>query len=381
MLKFDGRGRFVFPTDTGFVGLAWTPKGIRRLILGLDQESTQAELAADCGDLPQVKRVSGEMATLVKRIKAHLKGKNDDFGDVPVDLQLMADFSRQILRRLRKVPPGSVTTYGELAKLCGKPGAARAVGRIMGANPVPLIVPCHRCLGKDGSMTGFSTQGGIAIKARMLYREGYVANERYAEGMQHLQKVDKVMARIIKAVGPYRAMPDQKRPPWDTLVTAITHQQLSVKAGQTIAGRVEKLTPGPGFPNAEEMLGLKHEELRGAGLSNQKVSYLQDLAARVNNGSLNLARLNRLDDEEVITELTKVRGIGRWSAQMHLMFHLDRLDVLPTGDLGVQIAAARFYGLGEYATVKELEEIGRKWAPYRSLGSWYLWQGLDSGGI
>ncbi len=381
MLKLDGCGQFVFATDTGFVGLAWTPKGIRRLVLGLDLESTQTELAADCGDLPEVKRVSGEMATVVKRIKAHLKGKNDHFFDVPVDLQSMGDFSRRILVRLRKVLPGSVVTYGELAKLCGKPGASRAVGRIMGANPVPLIVPCHRCMGKDGSMTGFSTQGGIAVKARMLFREGYVANERYAAGMRHLLKVDKVMARIIKVVGPYRAMPDKKRPAWDTLVTAITHQQLSVKAGQTIAGRVEKLTPGPGFPKPEEMLALKHEDLRGAGLSNMKVSYVQDLATKVQDGSLNLARLHRLDDEEVIAELTKVKGIGRWSAQMHLMFHLDRLDVLPVGDLGVQMAAARFYGLGDYATAQELEEIGRKWQPYRSLGSWYLWQGLDSGGI
>ncbi len=97
----------------------------------------------------------------------------------------------------------------------------------MGANPVPLIVPCHRCLGNDGSMTGFSTEGGIDLKARMLFREGYVANKEHAKGIEHLRSIDPVMRKIIKVVGPYRALPDKPRPAWDTILTAIVHQQLS----------------------------------------------------------------------------------------------------------------------------------------------------------
>ncbi len=381
MLKFHDTGRYVFETSQGAVGLVWTPKGINRLILGMTAENTAEVLSDDCPNSPTVKRVQGDLALLVKRIKAVMRGKIDNFEDIPVDFSGLGGFSLAVLKRLRKVKAPKVVTYGELAALCGKPKAARAVGRIMGANPVPLIVPCHRCLGKDGSMTGFSTEGGIDLKARMLFREGYVANTEYAAGIKHLRRVDPVMRKIIKEVGPYRALPDKKRPAWDTLVTAIVHQQLSVKAGQTIAGRVQALSPGSGFPTPTEVRGMLHQDLRAAGLSNQKVSYIQDLAIKVDEGLLKLNSLRSLDDEAVITELIKVRGIGRWSAHMHLIFHLGRLDVLPTGDLGIQIAAARFYGLKEYATAAQLEEIGARWAPYRSMGSWYLWQGLDSGGL
>jgi O-6-methylguanine DNA methyltransferase len=381
MLKFEDSGRFVFDTVDGAVGLGWTKKGVRQLVLGLDTEKTTEELNKYCSDLPEVRKPRGEISRLVKRIKSHLKGRNDDFLDVPVQYPRRGDFSVAVLRRLRKVLPGEVVTYGGLAALCGKPGAARAVGGIMGSNPVPLIIPCHRCMGKDGSLTGFSSQGGIDFKARMLFKEGYVANEEHAAGLAHLRKTEPLLRKIIKKIGPYRALPDKPKPPWESLVTAIVHQQLSVKAGQTIAGRVQNLAPGPGFPTPAEVIRLKHEDLRGAGLSNQKVSYVQDLAAKVDSGELNLARLRRMDDEAVITELTKVRGIGRWSAQMHLIFHLGRLDVLPTGDLGLQMAVARGFGLDEYATPAQMEQIGAKWAPYRSMASWYLWQGLDAGGI
>lgn len=381
MLKFHQSGRIIFPTEEGYVGLGWTSAGVCRLILGMSLDSTEKALTRTCAHLPLVKRSSGEAALLVRRIKAHLRGRNDDFLDIPVQYPPVGEFSGKVLRQLRKVLPGEVVTYGQLAALCGKPKAARAVGSIMGSNPVPLIIPCHRCMGKDGSLTGFSTEGGIEVKARMLFREGYVANEEYAAGIAHLRKVDPVLRRIIKVAGPYRALPDKPAPAWDSLVTAIIHQQLSVKAGQTIARRVRELAPGSGFPTTAQVLKMKHDDLRSAGLSKQKVSYVQDLAAKVNSGELNLKRLRKLADEEVIAELIKVRGIGRWSAQMHLIFHLGRLDVLPTGDLGLQVAAARGYGFGEYATPDELKEIGAQWAPYRSIASWYLWRGLDGGGL
>lgn len=381
MLKFDKPGRIIFPTLEGFVGLGWTPSGVRNLILGMAEDSTRSALEKSCADLPVVRRASGDLAQLVKRIKAHLAGSNDDFIDVPVLYPAVGEFSQNVLRRLRKVPPGKVVTYGQLAELCGKPRAARAVGSIMGSNPVPLIIPCHRCMGKDGSLTGFSTEGGIDVKARMLFREGYVANEEHAAGITHLCKVDPVLRRIIKIVGPYRALPDKPQPPWDSLVTAIVLQQLSFKAGQTIAGRVRNLSPGPRFPTPAQILDMPHEDLRGAGMSNQKVSYIQDLAAKIHNDELNLKRLKRLPDEDVITELTKVRGIGRWSAQMFLIFHLGRLDVLPTGDLGLQVAVARSYGFDKYATADEMKKTGAQWAPYRSMACYYLWQDLDGGGL
>jgi DNA-3-methyladenine glycosylase II len=142
------------------------------------------------------------------------------------------------------------------------------------------------------------------------------------------------------------------------------------------------LTPGARFPTPEQMLDFAEADLRAVGLSGQKTSYVKDLAARVQDGRLQLNRLRRLDDAAVIDQLTQVRGIGVWSAQMHLMFHLGRLDVLPTGDLGLQIACSKAYGLGEkYASPVQMEELGQKWAPYRSIASWYLWRSLDQGGL
>jgi len=154
-----------------------------------------------------------------------------------------------------------------------------------------------------------------------------------------------------------------------------------LKAGQTIAGRVRDLAPGPGYPAPERMLAIDTATLRACGLSNAKASYVLDLAARVHDGRLDLRSLRRLDDESVIAALTTVRGIGEWSAQMHLIFHLGRLDVLPTGDLGLRAAAGKLYALGGHATPAQLTAIAEPWRPYRSIASWYLWEALDSGGI
>jgi len=382
MLKFASEGRSVFTTPVGPVGLAWNRRGICRLVVGFaDAAAAGAALQDACPGLPAVKKLPPALTEVRDRIRGLLRGQPDGLRDIPVDLSGVSEFSRKVLRALRRVGPGQVVTYSELAVRAGRPGAARAIGRIMGANPVPIIVPCHRCMGADGSLTGFSAAGGTALKARLLFIEGYERDPDHAQGIRHLQKVDPKMRRIIAGVGPYLALPDKPRPAYDTLVTAIVHQQLSVKAGQTIAGRVRDLTPGPHYPAPEAMLAFPHETLRACGLSNAKVGYVQDLAARVADGRLKLAALKRMTDDEVIATLTEVKGIGVWSAHMHLIFHLNRLDVLPVGDLGLRMAAAKLYGLDEYATPTQLTEIAEPWRPYRSMGSYYLWRGLDSGGI
>lgn len=382
MFKQAGIGLHVFDTIMGPVGFCWTPQGINQLELGAaTQDTLIASLQRRAPAASRLRPVPNVAKEVASRIKAHLKGKPEAFTDIPVDLSQSSEFSRKILRALRRVKPGQVVTYGALAKKCARPSAARAVGRIMGANPVPLIIPCHRCVGASGKLTGFSATGGVALKARLLHSEGYIRNAEHEAGLVHLKKNDKKLARIIRIIGPYQALSEEKRPAYDTLVRAITHQQLSLKAGETIAGRVRDLTPGKNFPTPQEMLVLDPLKLRGCGLSNAKTSYVRDLAARVADGRLNLSKLRFLSDEDVIEKLTEVRGIGVWSAHMHLIFYLGRLDILPTGDLGVRMGAAKTYGLDEYATPAELTQIAEKWRPYRSLGSWYMWQALDSGGL
>ncbi len=375
-------GLHVFAWKLGSVGLVWGPRGIRRVELGgHDCNPVTARLVSHFPDLPPLQRAPAPVAALVGRLKSLAAGKADQLLDVPVDLDGCSAFSRAVYSALRKIGPGKVTTYGELAAMAGRPGAARAVGRIMGANPVPLIVPCHRCLGRDGSLTGFSSTGGIELKARLLHFEGYARNPEHARGIAHLRRRDRILRPVIDAFGPYLAVPDKPGPPYDTLVSAIVHQQLSLKAGRTIAGRVRDLTPGPRFPTPQQMLALDPQKLRAAGLSGQKAGYVRDLAARVGDGRLNLRSLNRLSDEEVIATLTTVKGIGVWSAHMHMIFQMGRLDVFPVGDLGVKTAAARLYGLGENPTARQLEQVAETWRPFRSLGAWYLWRSLEAGGM
>jgi 3-methyladenine DNA glycosylase/8-oxoguanine DNA glycosylase len=196
------------------------------------------------------------------------------------------------------------------------------------------------------------------------------------KALKHLRAVDPALARVIARVGPYRLVPDVRRSHFAALARSIIYQQLSTKAATTIHGRVVTAL-GPGGMRAANVLAASDEVLRGAGLSAQKISYLRDLAARVADGRLPTAKLARLDDAEVTRVLVEVKGIGEWTAQMYLMFRLGRPDVLPTGDLGIQIAVQKVYGLRARATPTDVARIGATWAPYRSVATWYLWRSLE----
>ena len=161
------------------------------------------------------------------------------------------------------------------------------------------------------------------------------------------------------------------------LARSILHQQLAGKAAATIHGRVRALTPGSRFPRPEQLLELPDGDLRGAGVSGSKIAALRDLAGRVESKELRLRGLSAQPDEHIIEELTAVRGIGVWTAQMFLMFRLGRLDVLPVGDLGVQEGLRRLDGLEERPRPAEVEERGEVWKPLRSVASWVLWRLAD----
>jgi DNA-3-methyladenine glycosylase II len=196
--------------------------------------------------------------------------------------------------------------------------------------------------------------------------------------LAHLRRVDPVLGGIIDRVGPYRLEPRRTGTHYDALVRSIVFQQLSGKAAGTIHRRLCELYPGK-RPRAERVLATSDELLRAAGLSRQKIGYLRDLSARVADRSLPLAHLGRLPDEEIIEHLVQVKGIGRWTVQMFLMFRLGRPDVLPELDLGVQNAIQRAYGLPKRPTPKDVLRIGEKWRPYASVASWYLWRSLENG--
>ncbi|CAN5722095.1 DNA-3-methyladenine glycosylase [soil metagenome] len=175
--------------------------------------------------------------------------------------------------------------------------------------------------------------------------------------------------------GPCRFGPRRRGERFEALANAIVFQQLAGRAAETIWGRVRALVEGPFTP--EGVLGLDDVALRGAGLSGNKLLSLQDLAAKVDSGEVSLARIGRRSDDEIVEELTVVRGIGPWTAQMFLMFNLRRPDVWPVGDLGVRAGYAKAYGLEPPPTPAELAELGERFRPFRSTAAWYCWRACD----
>lgn len=196
----------------------------------------------------------------------------------------------------------------------------------------------------------------------------------------HLQKNDPAMKKIIKQVGPFTGKTTRNR--FAALVKSIVGQQISTTAARTILGRLHEAVvenPGSTFSvTPEDFAGMTPEQLRAAGLSNQKARYVFDLADKVNDGTVDLKNIHRLDDEEAIEALVQVKGIGRWTAQMFLMFCLGRMDILPADDLGIKNGVKRAYGFEELPTPKEVMEIGEVWHPYASVASWYLWRSLEA---
>ena len=189
----------------------------------------------------------------------------------------------------------------------------------------------------------------------------------------HLKKSDPVLAEIIERVGPYKMNYDE--PAFHSLAEAIVYQQLHGKAAATIFKRLTDAAGGRLTP--ENILKLSEEQMRAVGLSKQKLTYLRDLAAKTHSGELDFARLPELPDLEVIKHLTQVKGIGVWTAHMFLMFSLRRPDVLPTGDLGIQMAIRKHYRKRKLPKPVQMEKIAKCWSPYRSVACWYLWRSLD----
>jgi 3-methyladenine DNA glycosylase/8-oxoguanine DNA glycosylase len=192
----------------------------------------------------------------------------------------------------------------------------------------------------------------------------------------HLRRTDPVLDDIIGRVGPCRLRQDAGGGPFAALVEAILYQQITGRAAATIHGRLRKAV-GRKHPRPPDIAALTDDELRGAGLSRQKIGYLRDLAHHAVNG-LEVSRLGRLTDDDVIDALTHVRGIGRWTAEMFLMFRLGRLDVLPVDDYGIRKAMQRAYRKRALPKAEWMRRTASPWRPYRTVASWYLWRSLDA---
>jgi len=350
------------------------------------------------------------VADLEHRVEEHFSGAAQDFSSVPIDWTeaVPGDFARRVYEALRTVPAGSTVTYGELARKAGVGnGAARAVARAMATNPLPLLVPCHRVVASNGSLCGFSGGSGVKTKAQILAAEGAEVPmpsgsvplfdslfEPYAFDLaaSWLASRDRLFARLRKDVGPTRLPQEHPGNPFGALVEAVCYQQLAGAAARTIFGKLV-VSVGDLVPKA--ILAAGEARLRSAGLSASKAATILALASDFDSGRLGADELETAPHERLDELLRTVRGIGPWTVQMFSIFHRGLPDVFPPGDLGIRRAVAGLVGKGrkkapkngsdlrrgtapDVLPVDEVESIGVRWMPYRTVATWYLWRSLGT---
>ena len=383
-------GFALFDTAIGRCGVAWGEGGVAGIQLPeAGERETRARMlqrfpvAGEVPPPPEVQRV-------IDRIVALLRGEVSDLSTIALDMDQVPAFHRRVYEAARAIPPGTTLSYGDVAARAGAPGAARAVGQALGRNPFPIVVPCHRVLAAGGKIGGFSAQGGIATKRRMLAIEGAQLNGTIplfdGDGalgfdpvlaIAQLRAVDAALARAIDEIGPFRMQLKPAPSVFAALAEAIVYQQLNGKAAAAIFARLSALFPR-GRPTAGRLLRISEEKLRGAGLSRSKLLSLRDLAQKAEDGTIpTLAEIQGMADETIIERLSEVRGIGRWTAEMLLIFRLGRPDVLPVDDYGVRKGFAIVFDKNGLPSPKELAAYGARWQPYRTVASWYLWRVVE----
>jgi len=384
-------GFALFETAIGRCGIAWGERGVAGVQLpearDLDTRARLLRRFPDAREAPP----PADVQRALDGITALLRGEATDLSGVALDMDRVPPFHRRVYEAARTIPPGATLSYGDLAARLGAPGAARAVGQALGRNPFAIVVPCHRVLAAGGKVGGFSANGGIAAKLRLLSIEGAngAANLFAGDGtfgfdprvaVEHLRASDAALARVIDAVGPFRMQLKKTPSIFGALAEAIVYQQLNGKAAATIFARVCALFPrAHEGPTAEQLLRVSDERLRGAGLSRPKLLALRDLARRTADGELpSLAEVQRMDDEAIVERLTRVRGIGRWTVEMLLIFRLGRPDVLPADDYGVRKGFAIAFKKRDLPAREVVEKRGARWKPYRTVASWYLWRAAET---
>jgi methylated-DNA-[protein]-cysteine S-methyltransferase len=328
------------------------------------------------------------------RIAGHFEGAHDDLRDVKLDMHGVPPFFARVYELSRAIDVGKTLAYAELAARAGSKNGSRAVGKAMAKNPFPIVVPCHRVLAAGKKPGGFSAPGGTATKQKMLAREGVTlvipaeslslfagdvsAHADPAEVARALSASDRALGRVIARVGPLGLQVRGMTTPFQALAQSIVYQQLTGKAAATILGRVHGIYKGPRRFTPAAVLETKDDALRLAGLSRAKTAALKDLAAKTLDGTVpTLRALARLPDDAIVERLTVIRGIGRWTVEMLLIFRLGRPDVLPIDDYGVRKGLQRVLGAKEMPTRALLAERGERWRPYRSAASWYLWRACE----
>lgn len=374
-------------TELGTLAIGFTERGISRVALPRADWTDQAPADLERLGWREEAEPPRDVAEVAQALRAHIAGEVHDFSGVALDAQGAAPFLLRVQRAAQAIPAGKTCSYGDLAAAAGSPNASRAAGRAMSTNPWPIVVPCHRVLPRSG-FGGYSAGSGVHTKLRLLWREGYrgrTSNVAFdeREAVAKLRRADPRLAAMIDRVGPFTLQAGAPHPrggvePFAALAKAVVAQQLSAKAAATIHGRVAARMGSDSIDDPGALLALPEARLREAGLSQNKMLALRDLARHARAGTLpSRAEMQPMSDDEITAALGGIRGIGRWSAQMLLMFYLGRPDVLPVTDLGVQKGFAITYGLRDLPSASTLERAAEAWHPFASVASWYMWRAIE----
>ncbi|WP_150048732.1 MULTISPECIES: methylated-DNA--[protein]-cysteine S-methyltransferase [Methylomonas] len=380
----------LFDTAFGSCAVVWkTVQADSVAVVGfqLPEASPQQTLTHMLGKWPAVEanRLPTAIKNLVKQVKLHLSGQPQTFADIVLEVAGASPFTQRIYAAARAIPAGRTLTYGQLAEAAGKPGAARAVGSAMSKNPIPLLIPCHRVIGSGNKLCGFSAHGGLDTKAKMLALEGVSLVRRQPittpnalkRAARQLAKQDPRLAELLSRPLQFNVLTQES--PYLTLLTAVVHQQLTPRAAKSILDRIAALYPEHVLPAPARLLDTPDSQLSAAGLSLSKTRALKDIAAKALDGVIpSLDEIALLGDEAIIRRLTAIHGVGRWTVEMLLIFHLGRPDVLPVDDYALRKSMAAALALPQIPTPKQAAELGEAWRPYRTIASLYLWQANNS---
>ncbi len=383
----------VFSIHGKMAALVWNNRGeISRFFLPVMCCSDLENIIQKAFPKAKKRRPTEEISLLLAQIKSYFEAKPCKLEWEKFDLQDQSDFAKKVFSVLREVEYGTTISYKDLARKSGKPSAARAIGRIVGKNPVPLLIPCHRVIKTDGSAGGFSAEGGISQKIEMLALEGIKLPKKTLEidttsinnddeietAIKAISQADPDLAVWIKKLPRFTLAPTDNTTTFQALLEAIVYQQLTAKAAGTIYARLLNLFGG--FQVAPlDIMRARDSELRSAGLSRPKILAIRDLAEKCLAGNIpDMQKLSTMSDDEIVGKLVNIRGIGRWTAEMLLIFKLGRLDVLPIDDYGIKKGLAILRNCQKLPSPQQIAHEGRIWQPFRTIVSWYLWRIAES---
>ncbi|HTH94962.1 MAG TPA: methylated-DNA--[protein]-cysteine S-methyltransferase [Rhodocyclaceae bacterium] len=310
--------------------------------------------------------------------------------DLPLDIRGTA-FQQRVWQALQTIPPGGIVSYADVARHLGEPNAVRAVAGACAANVLAVAIPCHRVLRGDGTLSGY--RWGLERKQALLQREYTQAGEPLKSAVsstaalpdalrtpanEYLAACDPDWIGLITRVGPCGLSAKSQREPYQALIRSVAYQQIHGKAAEAILGRFLARFPGKDFPSAAEVLATDEVAMRACGFSASKIAAIRDIAQKTVDGVVpTKSEAEMLDNDALIKRLTTIRGVGRWTVEMLLIFNLERQDVLPVDDFGVREGWKVLKKLPQQPKPRELASIGASWAPYRSTAAWYLWQSAN----